>query len=96
MEGVLIKLTVLNAIKAQIASSFSDSLKWPQTKPPVMSGSYRPESPYPAKCKECICGIENDRGIWCAVLKKIPSSREVKQCRRFCPKVILEDPAGIE
>ena len=60
-----------------------------------MSGSYRPEGSSQVKCIECICGIENGRGIWCAVLKKIPSSKEVKRCRRFCPKVILEDAADI-
>jgi len=61
-----------------------------------MAGSYKSEDPYPAKCEGCICGIENGRGIWCAVLKKIPSSKEVKQCRRFCPKSILEDGTTVE
>jgi len=55
-----------------------------------MAGSYRPEHHRPRKCSDCICGIENDRGIWCVRLKKIPSEREVRQCRRFCPKVILD------
>jgi len=41
---------------------------------------------------ECLCGIQNDRGTWCAVLKKIPTTKEVKRCRRFCPKAILDDP----
>jgi len=57
-----------------------------------MAGSYRPEGAFPVKCRECICGIQNDRGIWCARLKKIPSPKEVKRCRTFCPKVILDDP----
>jgi hypothetical protein len=63
-----------------------------------MSGGYAPPRPRPAKCAQCICGIENDRGIWCARLKKIPTPAEVKRCRRFCPKAILEngiDPEGV-
>jgi len=56
-----------------------------------MADSYKPGRFYPAKCMECICGIENDRGIWCVRLKKIPTPREVKRCRKFCPKVILDD-----
>jgi len=56
-----------------------------------MAGSYKLEGAFPGKCKECICGIENGGGIWCAILKKIPTPREVKRCRHFCPKVILEN-----
>jgi len=56
-----------------------------------MAGSYRPEKAGSAKCRECICGIENDRGIWCARFKKIPGVREVKRCRHFCPKAILNN-----
>jgi hypothetical protein len=55
-----------------------------------MAGSHRPGNRFPKKCSECLCGIENTRGIWCARLKKIPTEREVKRCRRFCPKSILE------
>ena len=43
---------------------------------------------------DCICGIENGRGIWCVRLKKIPTHREVKLCRKFCPKIILDDVIG--
>jgi len=91
LERVLIKLTVLNAVKAQIASSFSNTLKYRPAKLPVMAGSYKSNDSGHRKCKECICGIQNDRGIWCARLKKIPSFREVKRCRHFCPKVILDE-----
>ena len=55
-----------------------------------MAGGYKPERFYPGKCMECICGIEN-KGIWCVRLRKIPTPREVKRCRKFCPKVILDD-----
>ena len=56
-----------------------------------MTDSYKPDRFYPGRCIECICGIENDRGIWCVRLRKIPSPKEVKRCRKFCPKVILDD-----
>ena len=56
-----------------------------------MSGSYRPEGSYQLKCTECICGIENGRGIWCARLKRIPTPGEVKRCRNFCPREILDE-----
>jgi hypothetical protein len=55
-----------------------------------MAGSYQNDRQFPAKCRECICGIENGRGIWCARLKKIPNEREVRRCRHFCPRAILE------
>jgi len=60
-----------------------------------MAGGYHPNRPLPGKCMECICGIENDRGIWCVRLKKIPTPTEVRRCRKFCPKVILDD-VGID
>lgn len=59
-----------------------------------MSGSNEPHGPSQVKCRECICGIETNDEIWCAVLKRVPSREEVKRCRRFCPKVILEDSSG--
>ena len=61
-----------------------------------MAGSYRPGDSGPRKCRECICGIENDRGIWCAKLKRIPAPREVKRCRHFCPKALLDDDCSSE
>jgi hypothetical protein len=81
---------------ARIAKPFSDTLKGQPVEFPVMSGSYRPEGSFPAKCTECVCGIENGRGIWCAILKRIPSPKEVKRCRRFCPRVILYDLVDVE
>ena len=55
-----------------------------------MAGSYKPERSHAGKCMECICGIENDRGIWCVRLKKIPTPGEVRRCRKFCHKEILD------
>jgi len=57
-----------------------------------MAGSHGPEQTKHGKCMECLCGIQNDRGTWCVVLKRIPTTKEVKRCRRFCPKAILDDP----
>jgi hypothetical protein len=54
-----------------------------------MAGSYRPESPRSGECRDCICGIENDEGIWCLKLKKIPSPGEVESCRHFYSKTML-------
>ena len=56
-----------------------------------MRFKFRNNDTFPKKCMQCICGIENDRGIWCARLKKIPASKEVKRCRQFCPKEILNE-----
>jgi len=61
-----------------------------------MAGSHDSHSHRPANCRECICGIENDRGIWCAKLKRIPSRRQVKRCRHFCPKVILDGESNAD
>ena len=55
-----------------------------------MAGSYRNEHQFSVKCRECICGIENGRGIWCARLKKIPNDHEVRRCRHFCPRALLD------
>ena len=81
---------------ARTASGSSTILKYPLSGLSRMASSYRPDRPRPAKCRECICGIENDRGIWCATLKRIPTVRQVKRCRRFCPKAILEDACDAE
>ena len=74
-------------------------LRQPQRPPPnasTMPGSYQPDRPQPRKCQQCICGIQNDRGIWCAKLKHIPTRREVKRCRHFCPKALLDDDYSSE
>jgi len=55
-----------------------------------MAESYKPDHPYSTKCAECICGIENGRGIWCVRLKKIPTRTEIRRCSKFCPRVIIE------
>src|SRR4030042_1137836 len=46
----------------------------------------------PGKCRECLCGIQESTGIWCALVKKTRSAREVELCRRSCPKAILDQP----
>jgi hypothetical protein len=60
-------------------------------KQPLMKTKSRNNDTFPKKCMRCICGIENDRGIWCARLKRISGESEVRKCRRFCSKEILDD-----
>lgn len=38
------------------------------------------------KCLGCVCGIENQDGIWCARLKKVPTSKQTGDCRSFAPR----------
>ncbi len=57
-----------------------------------MTGSHLQVRLAPVKCRECLCAIQQDTGIWCALMKKTPSPREVELCRRFCPKAILDQP----
>jgi len=57
-----------------------------------MTGSHLQVRLAPVKCRECICGIQQNSGIWCALMKKTPSAREVELCRSFCPKAILDQP----
>ena len=56
-----------------------------------MTGSHPSPCSQAPRCQECLCGIENDHGIWCAHLKRIPRPREVRRCRHFCPEVILNE-----
>lgn len=60
----------------------------------LMSGSDELHRPALVKCRQCICGIETDDDIWCAVLKRIPSRKDAKRCRRFCPRALLEETPG--
>jgi hypothetical protein len=79
------------SVNVQIARCLSKTLRYYSRKRLLMTGSHPQGVPCPAKCRQCICGIQDDRGIWCARLKKIPTPWEVKRCRRFCPKAILND-----